>query len=363
MISGSAISIGGFIYTPEALSASFVCKQCGAQLVNKRSEGVTYTYCSADKNHKGIRKEEIEMDMGTKENGSVVITTLTGFTLEQIAKIFDEELEKEAYKPVPGVLDFTDVLPAWHDEYFNRVFGVAGFGWWYDYDITPDNLTQSVTTVKNKTMYIAEIKKVSLYFRMVVNGEIVVAGPIPSSGYSENYFNPGDALKGAVTAAMGKASSRMGWQLAVYKGQRGHANVTGDGSTGAQLEMDLEEAALFPTHRPALIKLAVSGESMAPAAQRLLLGMMDRNAGVTTMRADLGEDVAKAIRVSFSALYKRSGLTESANEFCSALIGKTMEELTYGEFLSLWDSVAEISAKLSTRDNLVRMYEALRTSS
>jgi hypothetical protein len=353
MITGNAVFEGKF-YTTREFVTHFVCRECGGRFVNETVDGIDYIRCNRNRDHKGFKKMELS------------ISTLTGISLADILKMFDEELDPEAYKPIPGVLDFTDVLPAWRDDYFNKVFGVAGFGWWYDYDPSSENITQTETkNKKGNPVYICEIKKLSLWFRMVVNGEVIVCGPVPSSGYNENNFNRGDAFKGAVTSAMGKASSRMGWQLAVYKGARGHANVTGDGSTEAGDErepLSLEGASLFVTDRQALLAMAVAQEELSPIAQRLLLGMLSSGNGVGDMRTDLGDDVAKSVRKTFSELYKRSGLTEPMNEFCDALIGKTMEKLTYGEFCNLWDSVASIAAKQSTRDQLVRMYQALRAS-
>jgi len=61
-------------------------------------------------------------------------TTLTGMTLEEVAVRLDEQLPQDAYKPVPGGADLTDIDPNFMRKVLNDVFGVCGYGWGYDYE-------------------------------------------------------------------------------------------------------------------------------------------------------------------------------------------------------------------------------------
>ncbi len=152
---------------------------------------------------------------------TVDIRTLTGLTMAAAVAMLDEELAPEAYKPVPGAVDLTDIKPAWLTEYLNRVFGISGFGWWFTYAAEDLHVIASADS-KGRTIYEAAIDRLEFYYRLIVNGDLIVAGPVLANGGSGNSERE-YAVRGALTNALGAAASKLGWQLSVYQDRRGHA--------------------------------------------------------------------------------------------------------------------------------------------
>lgn len=158
---------------------------------------------------------------------AVEILTLMGLDLAEVTAQLDAELEPAAYSPVPGAVDLTDIKPAWLTETLNRVLGIAGFGWWFSY--RPEQLTVWAETRTNKRgeeypIWCAALDYGEFYFRLVVNGEMLIAGPILGNGYSEN-ADRGYAVRGALTNYLGAAASKIGWQLSVYQDKRSHTSL------------------------------------------------------------------------------------------------------------------------------------------
>jgi len=152
---------------------------------------------------------------------TVNIHTLTGLTMAEAIAILDEELPADAYKPAPGPVDLTDIKPAWLTQYLNRVFGISGFGWWFTY--AAEDLHVMVTSdSKGRPVYEAALDRLEFYYRLIVNGEWIVAGPVLANGGSGNGERE-YAVRGALTNALGAAASKLGWQLSVYQDRRGHS--------------------------------------------------------------------------------------------------------------------------------------------
>ena len=153
-------------------------------------------------------------------------STLTGLTLEQVAQKLDAELPKDAYKPVPGAADLTDIDPNYMRKILNGVFGVCGFGWGYSYE--PGDLVVEVEERKTKTggtrhVHVASLKRLRLWYKL--NGANVVhICDVCASGGSDNDVEA-YALSGAITNAIGKAASNLGFQESVYLGKRSHRTV------------------------------------------------------------------------------------------------------------------------------------------
>jgi hypothetical protein len=154
-------------------------------------------------------------------------TTLTGLTLEQVTAKLDAELPPDAYSQVPGAVDLTDIDPAYMRQTLNAVFGLCGLGWGYNYDSADLSLEAGVKPTRSgeRPTYYATLRKLEFWYVLVAGDS---AEPrravVPSSGASENP-NPGYALSGAVTNALGKAVSNLGFQESVYLGRRSHATV------------------------------------------------------------------------------------------------------------------------------------------
>lgn len=155
------------------------------------------------------------------------IKTLTGLTLSQLQLIekLDEQLPADAYSAAPGGADLTDIDPNYMRSVLNRVFGLCGFGWGYDYDASDLQMSKEVRETRNgpREVVVANLKRLRFWYKLVADGKEFIC-EIPSSGASENSTS-GYAMSGAVTNAIGKAVSNIGFQESVYLGKRSHKTV------------------------------------------------------------------------------------------------------------------------------------------
>ncbi len=150
------------------------------------------------------------------------LTTLTGIPWSTAEAELDKELPADAYSPIPGGASLTDIDPAFMRDEFNRLFGVCGFGWGYEYD--EDNVVLDTVKRGQGTAFSAIIKKLIFWVKLLDEEGKEVILKIASSGGSVNDVQ-GYALSGAITNAIGKAASNIGFQKSVYLGVRSHKNV------------------------------------------------------------------------------------------------------------------------------------------
>lgn len=150
------------------------------------------------------------------------LTTLMGIPWSTAEAELDKELPADAYSPVPGGASLTDIDPAFMRDEFNRLFGVCGFGWGYEYD--EDNVVLDTVKRGQGTAFSAIIKKLIFWVKLFDEEGKEVILKIASSGGSVNDVQ-GYALSGAITNAIGKAASNIGFQKSVYLGARSHKNV------------------------------------------------------------------------------------------------------------------------------------------
>jgi hypothetical protein len=155
--------------------------------------------------------------------------TLTGMTLKEALRKMTDILPPDAYSSVPGGAGLTDINPAYLTQVATEAFGLCGVGWFFDY--ASENVIVRTETRKKRdsddvrTVYVASITRLSLYFRYVDNnGQNVISYAVISNGSSEN-DNEGYALRGALTNAIGAAFSKLCWQLLVYQGKIDHKNI------------------------------------------------------------------------------------------------------------------------------------------
>jgi hypothetical protein len=151
--------------------------------------------------------------------------TLTGLSLAEAATKLDAQLPAEAYKPVPGGADLTDIDPNWMRHTLNEVFGLCGYGWGYNFHPTHIEYHNEVRDGKrgDRTVIVAILKHLEFWYRLNL-GEVAEVFKIPATGNSENSTHA-YALKGALTNAIGNAVSNIGFQQAVYLGKRDHRTV------------------------------------------------------------------------------------------------------------------------------------------
>jgi hypothetical protein len=153
--------------------------------------------------------------------------TLTGMLLESVAAKLDAELPKDAYKAVPGAADLTDIDPNYMRKILNEVFGLCGIGWGYKYD-SADMHTEIEERKRSsggtRRVYVATLRRLTFWYKLSAADDSVVVCEIDASGGSDNDVEA-YAMKGAITNALGHASSNLGFQESVYLGKRSHRTV------------------------------------------------------------------------------------------------------------------------------------------
>ena len=153
--------------------------------------------------------------------------TLTGMLLESVAAKLDAELPKDAYKAVPGAADLTDIDPNYMRKILNEVFGLCGIGWGYKYD-SADMHTEIEERKRSsggvRRVYVATLRRLTFWYKLSAADDSVVKCEIDASGGSDNDVEA-YAMKGAITNALGHASSNLGFQESVYLGKRSHKTV------------------------------------------------------------------------------------------------------------------------------------------
>lgn len=152
--------------------------------------------------------------------------TLTGLTLEQVAKKLDAELPKDAYKAVPGAAGLTDIDPNYMRQVLNETFGICGLGWGYSY--APDDMTvvieeRTTRDGKKRRVHVAALKHLRFWYKLQ-SGNTTHICEISASGGSDNEVES-YAMSGSITNALGKAVSNLGFQESVYLGRRSHTTV------------------------------------------------------------------------------------------------------------------------------------------
>ncbi len=153
--------------------------------------------------------------------------TLTGLSLEEAIRSFDEELPEDAYKPVPGAVELTDISPAHMRNVLNAVFGLCGLGWGYTFEANDVSIERG-----EGGRYVAILKRLVFWYKVVHEDGTLSTATVESTGASEN-FQPAYALKGAITSALSNAASNIGFQESVYMGRRSHRTVNGGNGTPA----------------------------------------------------------------------------------------------------------------------------------
>lgn len=165
--------------------------------------------------------------------------TLMGLSLEEAIRKLDEELPEDAYKPVPGAVELTDISPAHMRNVLNEVFGLCGLGWGYTFE------ANDVSVEQEGNRYVAILKRMVFWYKVVYEDGTLGTATVESTGASEN-FQPAYALKGAITSALSNAASNIGFQESVYMGRRSHRTVSGGNGTPVQAPAPVSRPRLQP---------------------------------------------------------------------------------------------------------------------
>lgn len=153
------------------------------------------------------------------------LTTLTGTLITDAFRALDKQLPPHAYKKIEGgkggKLGLTDIVPAFLPELLFVLFGPIGLGWGFSIL----ELTTSEKEVQRKggytdTEYTATCK-LGCWYAYKDGDQLKRSDPIEATGGSTNTLIEW-AMKGAITNALGCAWFLAGYQLSVYKDERGH---------------------------------------------------------------------------------------------------------------------------------------------
>lgn len=184
--------------------------------------------------------------------------TLTGLTLEEAQKKLDEQLPSDAYKPVPGAADLTDIDPNYMRKVLNEVFGLCGLGWGYSYE--PSDMLVEIEERAGRNgkrrLHVATLKHLRFWYKVIGSDGQAQICQIDASGGSDNEVE-GYAMKGAITNALGNAASNIGFQESVYLGKRSHKTVA---------KTPAKAAASTPASKKAVQVAAKDGTVEAPVA-------------------------------------------------------------------------------------------------
>ncbi len=223
--------------------------------------------------------------------------TLAGISMAEVPTRLDAELPKEAYKGVPGAADLTDIDPNYMRKVLNEVFGLCGTGWGYRYD-SSDMHTEIEQRPRSsgqgtRRVYVATLKRLTFWYKLNDADGSVLTCEIDASGGSENDVEA-YAMKGAITNALGHASSNIGFQESVYLGKRSHKTTGRKPAAPAASK----PAAAVPATKPAPASKATPTLA-APAVDNStsFLVSIGKRAGKTLAEIYAeGEDGAKAIQ-------------------------------------------------------------------
>jgi hypothetical protein len=153
------------------------------------------------------------------------VKTMTGLTLEEAIRELDAELPAEAYSPVPGAIELTDIDPNWMRVVLNRVFGPCGYGWGYEFDPGHLEIRYEVQETRSgeRGVYIVSLRHLRFWYKLHYSNTTAVCD-VHATGASAAPSLP-YAMKGAITNAIGHAASNVGFQQSVYLGLRNHRSV------------------------------------------------------------------------------------------------------------------------------------------
>lgn len=153
--------------------------------------------------------------------------TLNGYPVNELTTILDQPLPRTAYKKIPaGALNLTDIDAGWQRRAFNKVFGLYGIGWGFDFNREDMDLRHEANA-KDKVLPFVRVYGRFWYAYVDKDGQVCRAVFPVTGANSSQSGNEAYALKGAITNAIGFGASMIGWQESVYLGARSHDNTEG----------------------------------------------------------------------------------------------------------------------------------------
>jgi hypothetical protein len=164
------------------------------------------------------------------KNYSDGLFTMTGIPYNEFVELLDKQLDPSAYKKIPmGGADLTDIGPDHMREFLNQTLGICGWGWGYEYEAV---VTEQYEVVRKRgkpeeyseVEYESSVPKLTFWYKLTDGADVftlAVSAPGGNKSTTKSY-----SMSGAVTNALGKAVSNIGFQRSVYLGKRSHSNLS-----------------------------------------------------------------------------------------------------------------------------------------
>ena len=170
--------------------------------------------------------------------------TLNGYLVKDLPVILDQPLPPQAYKQIPGGAGLTDIDAGWQRRAFNKIFGLYGLGWGFEFEHSQIDIRHEEVQGKNGLKVVPFSRVYGRFWFAYVDADgKTQKASFPVTGANSNQSGTGAegyTLKGAITNAIGFGASMLGWQESVYLGARSHNNTEGfaEGKDWASIEPD-----------------------------------------------------------------------------------------------------------------------------
>ncbi len=187
--------------------------------------------------------------------------TLNGYSINELPTLLDQPLPPQAYKQIPGGAGLTDIDAGWQRRAFNKIFGLYGLGWGFEFEHNQIDIRHEEVQGKNGLKVVPFSRVYGRFWFAYVDADgKTQKASFPVTGANSNQSGTGAegyTLKGAITNAIGFGASMLGWQESVYLGARSHNNTEGfaEGKDWASIEPDTiarpaDPPAVTPTPTP-----------------------------------------------------------------------------------------------------------------
>ena len=203
--------------------------------------------------------------------------TLNGYPISELTTILDQPLPPTAYKQIPGGAGLTDIDAGWQRRAFNKIFGVYGLGWGFDFRHEHIDIRHELNA-KEKLVPFAKVYGKFWFAYKDESGVHKVEFPVTGANSNQSGTGAeGYTLKGAITNAIGFGASMIGWQESVYLGARSHNNTEGfaDGKDWCNItpeDVTIKEQATAPVAPVEPVAPAKIIVSYCDACLRILSG-------------------------------------------------------------------------------------------
>ena len=144
--------------------------------------------------------------------------TINGFAVNDITEQMIAPLDPSGFKRHPTKSYLTTISPAHTRERLTQVFGVYGYGWGLDWKPENTNMYETETST-GKARFNFSLMQADFWYMLINESGDRIQFKFPVTGFSDN-DNPGDAMAGARTSAIGAGAKELLFQLHIYKNEQ-----------------------------------------------------------------------------------------------------------------------------------------------